>query len=52
MPAPRRRITQAEAPVLLAEWQASKLPLPEWCAENGVDAERVNNNETPKARNY
>ena len=37
MPAPRRRITQAEAPELLAEWQASMLPLPGWCAENGVD---------------
>ena len=37
MPTPRRRITQAEALELLAEWQASMLPLPGWCAENGVD---------------
>ena len=37
MPTSRRRITQAEAPLPLAEWQASKRPLPEWCAENGVD---------------
>ncbi|MBL8615283.1 MAG: hypothetical protein JNM72_06725 [Deltaproteobacteria bacterium] len=37
MPAPRRRITQDEAPELLAHWRASQQPLPEWCAQNGVD---------------
>ena len=37
MPAPRRRITQAEAPELLANWRASEQPIPDWYAENGVD---------------
>ena len=37
MPAPRRRITQDEAPELLAHWRASQQPLPEWCAQNGLD---------------
>jgi hypothetical protein len=37
MPAPRRRITQHEAPELLALCRASEQPLREWCAENGVD---------------
>jgi hypothetical protein len=37
MPAPRRRISQEEAPEQLANWRASEQPLPEWCAEHGVD---------------
>ena len=37
MPAPRRRITQDETHELLANWRASQQPLPEWCAQNGVD---------------
>ena len=37
MPAPRRRITQDEAPELLFHWRASEQPLREWCAENGLD---------------
>ena len=36
MPAPRRRVTQDEAPELLAQWRASEQPFREWCAENGV----------------
>ena len=36
MPEPRRRITQDEAPELLAHWRASEQLLREWCAENGV----------------
>lgn len=37
MSAPRRRITQDEAPELLADWRASQQPLRDWCAEHGVD---------------
>ena len=37
MHAPRRRITQDQAPELLTNWRASVQPLPEWYAENGVD---------------
>jgi hypothetical protein len=29
MPAPRLRVTQVEAPELLAHWRASQQPLPE-----------------------
>jgi hypothetical protein len=36
MPAPRRRVTQDEAPELLANWRPSEQPLREWCAENGL----------------
>lgn len=38
MPVPRRRITQDGTLELLADWRASEQPLPEWGAENGVDA--------------
>jgi hypothetical protein len=33
----RRKVTRAEANVLVAEWRASGKAMPAWCAARGID---------------
>ena len=37
MPSARRKVTQGEAEVVVAEWRASKRSLPAWCEARGLD---------------